>query len=775
MNIRLKKLLTLWLTLILACSFVTASAAAETNEVSPPTDTGSTFYSASAQILPLLAELKIMNGDPDGSYRLGDTVTRAEFTKIAVAASDYRNNVASQLSISPFYDVPYTNWSAPYVRVGVTNSLVSGYPDASFKPDNPVTFEEAVTIMLRVLGYSDSDFGVAWPGGQIGMAENLDMTDNLSNTQIGSEMTRGDVAALVYNTLRTKKKNSQTELVTIFDVSFIEDVTLISTSREDTAIPGDEVFTDSGSYKIRSDFDYSLVGMKGDLALKDNKTVISFFPNSGQSSSEKYAVYSVLSDCIIVYRNSEMESLDLNNQTAVYDGKTKTTFSAIKSGMEMGDVLSVKRTNGDIDYIVYQKGNLVGPYTAGADANWAQSMNINQSTIIMRDGNVCSSSDIQPYDILYYVPGLDMAFAYTTKVTGVYNKALPNKDNPTEIEVSGVTYKVEGSSAFKKLSSSGSLKIGDTVTVLLGKTNGIADVMTSSAVNSEIVGYAYETGLKTYTSSDLKEYSNYYINVIDSNGQTYSYTTSQNYENFKNAVVRVSINDGIAKVSTINRASLSGSFSWESKRLGSEQLADNISILDIGTTDKNDPSLYTTVHPQRIDGVSIGSGKVLYYHKGSDGKIDELILNDVTGDSYTYGLVTAASNASMGLHASGSYTYLINGASYSFASASSMYNVHSGEGVKLSSANNPSIMLPLTKLDGGIKLTNSEYLTCGGKSYELADNVQVYEKEYSSSTIYRMKPISDIINNDSYSLYAYYDKSPASGGRIRIIVAMKQY
>lgn len=771
MNIKFKRLAALLLALTVTCAYFTV--AAEESETEAITDISTTFYQNSEQILPLLTELKIMNGDPNGNLRLGDTVTRAEFTKIAVAASDYRNNVASQLSISPFYDVPYTNWSAPYVRVGVTNGLVSGYPDASFKPDNPVTFEEAVTIMLRVLGYSDSDFGVAWPSGQIGMADNLDMTDNISDTQIGSEMTRGDVAVLVYNTLRTKKKNSQTELVNIFDISFIEDITLISTSKEDSSIPGDEVFTDNGSYKIRSDFDYSLVGMKGDLALKDNKTVISFFPDSDQSSSEKYAVYSVLSDSVIVYRNSSMESLDLNNQTTVYDGKTKTTYSAIKSGMEMGDVLSVKRTNGNIDYIVYQKGNLIGPYTAGAGADWELSMDINQSTVIMRDGNVCSASDIQPYDILYYVPEINMAFAYTTKVTGVYNKAIPNKDNPTEVEISGVTYKVEGSSTFKKLSSSGSLKIGDTVTVLLGKTNGIADVMTSAAISSEIVGYAYETGSKTYTSSNLKEYSNYYINVIDANGRTYSYTTNQNYENCKNSVVRISINDGIAKVTALSRATLSGSFSWDSKRLGSEQLADNISILDIGTTDKNDPSLYTTVHPQRIDGVNISSGKVLYYHKGTDGKIDELILNDVTGDSYTYGLITSATNASMGLHASGSYSYLINGTSYSFASSSSMYNVSSGEGVKLSSANNPSIMLPLTKLDGNVELTTNTYLTSGGKTYPLADNVQVYEKEYGSTTIYRMKPISEIVGNDSYTLYAYYDKSPASGGRIRIIVAMK--
>ena len=39
--------------------------------------------------LSLLKELNIMTGDPDGNMRLYDTVTRAEFTKAAVASSSY--------------------------------------------------------------------------------------------------------------------------------------------------------------------------------------------------------------------------------------------------------------------------------------------------------------------------------------------------------------------------------------------------------------------------------------------------------------------------------------------------------------------------------------------------------------------------------------------------------------------------------------------------------------------------------------------------------------
>ncbi|MBQ3573061.1 MAG: S-layer homology domain-containing protein, partial [Clostridia bacterium] len=167
-------------------------------------------------ILSLLAELKIMSGDPDGNMRLDDYVSRAEFTKIAVASSSYKNGVATNLAISPFPDVTYQHWAAPYVRVGVTGGLVNGYPDATFKPDGTVLYEEAITIMLRVLGYTDADFGVAWPSGQIGLANSLDMMDGISCTA-GELMNRRQVARLVYNSLKTKIKGQQSALISVFD------------------------------------------------------------------------------------------------------------------------------------------------------------------------------------------------------------------------------------------------------------------------------------------------------------------------------------------------------------------------------------------------------------------------------------------------------------------------------------------------------------------------------------------------------------------------------
>ena len=96
----------------------------------------STPVLANNGIYDVLSEFNIMTGDPDGNLRLDDYVSRAEFTKIAVNASSYKNSVAVSLAISPFPDVTYKHWAAPYVRVGVTGGIVSGYPDGTFQPEN---------------------------------------------------------------------------------------------------------------------------------------------------------------------------------------------------------------------------------------------------------------------------------------------------------------------------------------------------------------------------------------------------------------------------------------------------------------------------------------------------------------------------------------------------------------------------------------------------------------------------------------------------------------
>ena len=70
-----------------------------------------------------LAALDIMVGDETGDLQLSRSITRAEFTKLVIAASPYRDKAGAAASVAPYPDVPRTHWAAPYVQTALQASL----------------------------------------------------------------------------------------------------------------------------------------------------------------------------------------------------------------------------------------------------------------------------------------------------------------------------------------------------------------------------------------------------------------------------------------------------------------------------------------------------------------------------------------------------------------------------------------------------------------------------------------------------------------------------
>ncbi len=72
---------------------------------------------------------------------------------------------------------------APYVRIAVQQSWLSGYLDGSFRPDNAVTLEEACTAVLKLLGYDVTALSGTFPAAQLNKANELGLRDNLTKAQ----------------------------------------------------------------------------------------------------------------------------------------------------------------------------------------------------------------------------------------------------------------------------------------------------------------------------------------------------------------------------------------------------------------------------------------------------------------------------------------------------------------------------------------------------------------------------------------------------------------
>lgn len=145
----------------------------------------------------ILNGLNILNGYPDGTFKPENPITRAEFTVIATKLANL--TVADiQSTELRFSDVANEHWAKNFIILAYENSIISGYPDNTFKPDNNVTYQEALTILLNVMGYKweVTKMNLDWPRGYIEMANQLNMMSQVGEVDYASRATRGDVALL---------------------------------------------------------------------------------------------------------------------------------------------------------------------------------------------------------------------------------------------------------------------------------------------------------------------------------------------------------------------------------------------------------------------------------------------------------------------------------------------------------------------------------------------------------------------------------------------------
>ena len=93
-----------------------------------------------------LASLGVIKGIGDGQFAPNRTITRAEFTVIAMRFA----NVSADVT-NPFTDISTNDWFYSAVTSAVSYGWINGYGDGSFRPQATITRAEVVTIVNRML------------------------------------------------------------------------------------------------------------------------------------------------------------------------------------------------------------------------------------------------------------------------------------------------------------------------------------------------------------------------------------------------------------------------------------------------------------------------------------------------------------------------------------------------------------------------------------------------------------------------------------------------
>ena len=225
-----------------------------------------------ASAVAALSELKVddqpvINGYPDGTFGPEKTVTRAELAKMLVVCLGLGSEVEALATKTVFSDVPTTHWAAGWINAAAQSKVIVGYPDGSFGPEKTVTYAEAFTMALRALGYGNvADFEGTWPTAYMLKAVELGLTEDMEGIKADVAATRGNIAILLWNMLRTpmwrvtsesehsgmtlSNENEDRMLNVKFpDYTYVEDVYVVDvdvTDKDDVEIHLKDFFEEEG-------------------------------------------------------------------------------------------------------------------------------------------------------------------------------------------------------------------------------------------------------------------------------------------------------------------------------------------------------------------------------------------------------------------------------------------------------------------------------------------------------------------------------------------------
>lgn len=193
MNKNLKKVISSVVALALSLGSLSAFAASYT-------DVADTASYATA--VNELSALGIVNGYEDGTFQPDKKVTRAEVTKMVVAALAQTAAADAAKGATAFSDVAADHWAAGFINVGSNSSgFINGMGDGTFAPEANVTYAQLVKMLVTSLGYGGMALQEGgYPTGYITVGDRIGVTKSVV-ANANDELTREQVARLIDNSI----------------------------------------------------------------------------------------------------------------------------------------------------------------------------------------------------------------------------------------------------------------------------------------------------------------------------------------------------------------------------------------------------------------------------------------------------------------------------------------------------------------------------------------------------------------------------------------------
>ena len=367
-------------------------------------------------------------------------------------------------------------------------------------------------------------------------------------------------------------------------------------------------------------------------------------------------------------------------QAMTYEQCTLLLYNALRantaSGSAYGSSLGFTVSNGQVDTSSVLLKSRKGPFVAEEGTQLPFT-----PVSVYRNDKTSASAELNKYDVYYYSESLQTVWIYTRRAAGRITAVSPSASAPTALTVAGSTYSLGSAAVASKISSLNGGGVGEVVTLLLGMDNEVADVITGEEADSVFYGVVQTATRSLVEDNGADVLQKISVMCTDGITRTVNIDKSLNYPT--GWLVEISVTPEGEQVTAIETKSVSGTINETATALGDYALADDVQILD--TTSEG---LAGTVRPSRIAGTKLNALTVRYYTLNEQGQIDRLILNDVTGDLWKYGVLDDVKN--LAVNAS-SILGTLTGSGSSGSGSSSSGNSSSSSGSTGSTTNTTTV------------------------------------------------------------------------------------
>lgn len=576
----------------------------------------------------VLSALGVVSGTGDGQFSPDGRLTRAQLCKMAIEVLGMGNQAKSQAYRTIFSDMGSTHWARGYVNLAATTEipegsksrLMLGLGNGQFGPDREVTYQEAVTLALRILGYSE-EANRTWPHGALAAATRLGLDQDLDISNPAGPITRAQTALLFYRTLATPSKGSEepfaARLGTLVEGSVVlaTDATINNQSGWVITAQGDA----SASYPAAAPVDQSLLGLRGWALLDKEGRFVTLLPND--SSYITASVERRQGDYLYL---SGKGRFTMSDSTPVYTGSaydaTVTTYKDYSAELRPGDMVTLYLDEGGKVAGLYrsqgsteEKFLVVRSSVPNVDYFLGLTDGVKDFTV-RKNGRTISVADIKPYDVATYDPISKVLEVCDVRFSCIYENAAPSPSAPTRVTAAGNEFHVMADA----ISEFNGRKIGDEITLMF-------------TAGGMVAGIAPE-GVKNVGSNAL--------GVI----------SGDKFELF-NCSLKLNLPEGVpddASPGEILLASSSYRGSMEFKLAGTTTKFrfDKVNMM----LDHLQVSPYARIFERTYDGISYrliekslaevpSNPAAVQYHKDESGKVDILILAAYSGDERVYGRI----------------------------------------------------------------------------------------------------------------------------------------